>query len=174
MTVQQVIRTAGKLTALEPVFIALPVNSVCEVLGSRENATNKFRVVFTPPRLLCAILRDDFQLDNLGSRNSEAGIVGRGESGPLAWSLLFYFTVLLFVVCVLCCNPTKSAVGPEVQEQLSATQCYGDWTHQWSQYSGCMSWNNDCNKRILGPLVSSLKIRRAKERVSKCRLEICS
>ena len=84
MTAQQVIRTAGKLTALEPVFIALPVNSACEVLGSRENATNKFRVVFTLPRLLCAILRDDFQLDSLGSRNLEAGIVGRGESGPLA------------------------------------------------------------------------------------------
>ena len=38
---------------------------------SREsfNATNKFRVVFTPPRLLCAILRDDLQLDNLASGN---------------------------------------------------------------------------------------------------------
>ena len=54
------------------------------MVGSRENATNKFRVVFTPPRLLCAILRDDFLLDNLASGNLEARIVGRGESGTLA------------------------------------------------------------------------------------------
>ena len=42
MTAPQVIRTAGELTALEPVFTALPVSSACEVLGSRENATRKF------------------------------------------------------------------------------------------------------------------------------------
>ena len=81
MTAQQVIMTAGNLTALKPIFIALPVSSACEMLGSRENATNKFRVVFT---LLCAILRDDFQLDNLARGNLEVGIVGLGESGTLA------------------------------------------------------------------------------------------
>ena len=81
MTARQVIMTAGNLTALKPVFIALAVSSTCEMLGSRENATNKFRDVFT---LLCAILRDDFQLDNLASGNLEVGIVGRGESGTLA------------------------------------------------------------------------------------------
>ena len=32
--------------------------------------------------------------------------------------------------CVLCCIPTKFSVGPEVQEELSATQRYGNWTHQ--------------------------------------------
>ena len=84
MTALQVITMAGKLTALKPDFKALPLSSTCEMLGSRENATNKFRVVFSPPRLLCAILRDDFLLDNLASRNLEAGIVGRGESGTLA------------------------------------------------------------------------------------------
>ena len=83
MTSQQVIMTAGKLTALRPVFRALPLSSACEMLGSRENAMNKFQVVFTPPRLLCAIMRDDFQLDNLASGNLEAGIVGCGESGTL-------------------------------------------------------------------------------------------
>ena len=81
VTAQQVIMTAGNVTALKPVFIALPVSSACEMRGSGENATNKFRVVFTLP---CAILRDDFQLANLASGNLEVGIVGRGESGTLA------------------------------------------------------------------------------------------
>ena len=75
---------AGKLTALKPVFIALPLSSACEMRGSRENAMDKFRVVFTPPHLLRAILRNDFLLDNLASGNLVAGIVGRGESGTLA------------------------------------------------------------------------------------------
>ena len=69
MTAQPVIMTAGKLTALKPVFIAHPLSSAGETLCSRENATNKFRVVFTPPRLLCAILRGNYQLDNLASGN---------------------------------------------------------------------------------------------------------
>ena len=84
MTALLVIMTAGKPTALKSVFIALPLSSTCEMLGSRENATNKFRVVFTPPRLLCTIFRDDFLLDNLASGNLEAGVVGRSEIGTLA------------------------------------------------------------------------------------------
>ena len=47
------IRTAGKLVALKPVFIALPLNGDCEMHGSRENATSKFRVdISTPSPLL--------------------------------------------------------------------------------------------------------------------------
>ena len=47
------IRTAGELAALKPVFIALPLNGDCEMLGSLENATSKFRVdTSTPSPLL--------------------------------------------------------------------------------------------------------------------------
>ena len=46
------IRTAGELTALKPVFMALPLNSACEMYGSRENAASKFRVISTPSPLL--------------------------------------------------------------------------------------------------------------------------
>ena len=80
MTALCAIRTAGELTALKPVFTALLLNGACEMLGSRENARSKFRVVFASPRLLYAILRDDFQLDNLASGHLKAGIVGHGES----------------------------------------------------------------------------------------------
>ena len=38
------IRTVGELTALKPVFIALPLSSNCETLGSRENAMSKFEL----------------------------------------------------------------------------------------------------------------------------------
>ena len=40
MTAQQVIMTAGNVTALKPVFIALPSSSACEMLGSRGLRTN--------------------------------------------------------------------------------------------------------------------------------------
>ena len=47
------IRTAGELAALKPVFIALPLNGACEMHGSRENATSKFRLdISTPSPLL--------------------------------------------------------------------------------------------------------------------------
>ena len=47
------IRTAGELASLKPVFIALPLNGDCQMHGSRENATSKFGVDFsTPPPLL--------------------------------------------------------------------------------------------------------------------------
>ena len=42
MTALCVIMMAGELTAQKPVFIALPLNGACEMLGSRENATSKF------------------------------------------------------------------------------------------------------------------------------------
>ena len=80
MSALRVIMTAEDVTALRPVFIALPLNSTCKVLGSQENSTNKFRVVLTPPHLLCRILRDNFLLESLASGDLEAGIVGHGGS----------------------------------------------------------------------------------------------
>ena len=41
------IRTVGELVALKPVFIAIPLNGDCEMHGSRQNATSKFRVDFS-------------------------------------------------------------------------------------------------------------------------------
>ena len=56
MTAVSAIRTVGELTALKPVFTALPLNSTCEMLGFRENARSKFQVILTPSRLLCVFL----------------------------------------------------------------------------------------------------------------------
>ena len=39
------IRMTGELTARKPVYITLPLNSACEMLGSRENGTSEFRVI---------------------------------------------------------------------------------------------------------------------------------
>ena len=50
------IRTKGELTALNPVFIALPLNGDCEMHGSRQNATSKFRVDFSTPSPLLYLL----------------------------------------------------------------------------------------------------------------------
>ena len=52
MTALYTIRTAGDLTVLKLVFIALPLNSACEMVVSQENATRKFQVILTPSRLL--------------------------------------------------------------------------------------------------------------------------
>ena len=50
------IRTEGELAALNPVFIALPLNGDCEMHGSRQNATSKFRVDFSTPSPLLYLL----------------------------------------------------------------------------------------------------------------------
>ena len=50
------IRTAGELTALKPVFLALPLHGACKMLGSRENAMRKSRVILAPSRLLYIFL----------------------------------------------------------------------------------------------------------------------
>ena len=80
MTALRAIGIAGELTALKPVLIAPPFSGTCDMLGSRENAMSKFHVVFTPPRLLCAILRDESLLESLASGDLKGGIIGYGES----------------------------------------------------------------------------------------------
>ena len=56
MTALCVIRMAGGLSDLKPVFIALLLHSGCEMLGSRENPTSKCCVILTPFRVLYMFL----------------------------------------------------------------------------------------------------------------------
>ena len=56
MTALCVIRMAGGLSDLKPVFIALLLHSGYEMLGSRENPTSKCCVILTPFRVLYMFL----------------------------------------------------------------------------------------------------------------------
>ena len=118
-----------KADCSETSFHSSPAKQRLRNACSRENATNKFRVIFTPPTFPRAISRDDFLLDNLAIGNLEGGTVSAPnmELCPEAYCYILLSCCSLYAYSAV--SLRKSVVDPEVQEQLSATQCYGDWTH---------------------------------------------
>ena len=87
-----------KADCSETSFHSSPVEQRLQNAWFSRECSEKFRVVFTPPHLLCAILRDDFQLDNLASRK-----LGSWDSRPWRkWNSGMKPLVIFYCLAVRC------------------------------------------------------------------------